>query len=982
MTGQKDGVRNRILVVEDDGNLRGLLLKVLAKEGYEAAGAADGRGALEHIGAGEPDAILLDQSLPGMTGRQLLDALAERGIKVPFLVMTGQGDERLAVEMMKLGASDYLIKDMDFLDILPIAVARMFDVIKTERALRESEERFRGIVNHAAAGYFFIDRAGCYRHVNAAWLSMHGYDSPDEVIGRHFSLTQTERDLEAARQKFEALFAGISILCGELSRRGRDGRVGFHTISAQPVIRSGEIVGAEGFLIDTTERKRAEEAMEKRLVALTQPLDSSAGIEFEDLFNPAEIQRLQDEFAQAAGVASIITRPDGTPLTAPSGFCRLCKDLIRRTDKGLANCFRSDAALGRPSLDGPAIQPCMSGGLWDAGAAISVGGRHVANWLIGQVRDSEQTEEKIRVYAREIGVDENSAVEAFHEVPAMSRLQFEKVARALFTLANQLSNAAYQNVQQARFIADRKRAEAALHSSELQLANAVSIARLGPWELDIDAATFTFNDAFYAVLRTTAEREGGYTMPMEEYARRFLHPDDVSLVAGETQKAIETHDPHFSCRLDHRIRYADGEIGYVSVQYFVVKNEKGRTVKTFGVNQDITDRKKAEEERERIRAQLTQSQKMESVGRLAGGVAHDFNNMLGVILGHAEMALAKVGPAEPLRTSLEEIQKAAERSADLTRQLLAFARKQTIAPRLLDLNGTVEGMLRILRRLIGEDIDLAWLPGRDLWPVKMDPVQIDQILANLCVNARDAIAGPGRLTIETGNVTLDEGCGSPHADLVPGEYVLLTVSDNGCGIDAETLPHIFEPFFSTKELGKGTGLGLATVHGIVKQNDGFIHVFSEPGQGTAFKIYLPCYRAKEVPEREESGLQAAVYGSGTILLVEDEPAFLNMTTKMLVILGYTVITARTPGEAIRLAREYPGRIDLVLTDVVMPEMNGRDLVKNMLSVYPGIRRLFMSGYTSDVIAHQGVLDQGVPFLQKPYSMNELGIKVREVLAEG
>ena len=268
-----------------------------------------------------------------------------------------------------------------------------------------------------------------------------------------------------------------------------------------------------------------------------------------------------------------------------------------------------------------------------------------------------------------------------------------------------------------------------------------------------------------------------------------------------------------------------------------VRDASGRIVNYVAVKRDIT-------EHLRLAAQFQQAQKMESVGRLAGGVAHDFNNMLGVILGHAELALEQVDPAQPLHADLEEIRKAAERSADLTRQLLAFARKQTVAPKVLDLNETVEGMLKMLRRLIGEDIDLAWLPGADLWPVKMDPSQIDQILANLCVNARDAIAGVGKVTIETGNGAFDEDYCADHAGFVPGEYVLLAVSDDGCGMDKETLAHIFEPFFTTKEMGKGTGLGLATVYGIVKQNNGFINVYSEPGQGTTFKIYLPRHVGK------------------------------------------------------------------------------------------------------------------------------------------
>ncbi len=422
-----------------------------------------------------------------------------------------------------------------------------------------------------------------------------------------------------------------------------------------------------------------------------------------------------------------------------------------------------------------------------------------------------------------------------------------------------------------------------------------------------------------------------------------------------------------------------GNVRWCETEGVPIHDAAGNLIAGLVIFPDITSRKQAEVEREKLQAQLMQAQKMESVGRLAGGVAHDFNNMLGVILGHAELSLEKVGPGEPLHAGLEEIRSAAQRSADLTRQLLAFARKQTVMPRVVDLNNTVESMLKLLRRLIGEDIDLVWKPGRELWPVRVDPTQIDQVLANLCVNARDAITGGGKVTIKTENTAFDEDYCALHAGFVPGDYVLLVVSDDGCGMDAETLSHLFEPFFTTKEMGRGTGLGLATVYGAVKQNNGFVTVHSEPGQGTAFKIYLPRHLAGTAHETAKRRPQSAARGSETILLVEDEPAILRITTMMLEQLEYTVLGAHTPGEAIRLAREHSGRIDLLLSDVVMPEMNGRDLAQNLLSIHPDIRRLFMSGYTADVIAHRGVLDKGVHFLQKPFSVKDLGAKIREVL---
>jgi signal transduction histidine kinase len=398
-------------------------------------------------------------------------------------------------------------------------------------------------------------------------------------------------------------------------------------------------------------------------------------------------------------------------------------------------------------------------------------------------------------------------------------------------------------------------------------------------------------------------------------------------------------------------------------------------------SEDRARRKQAEEEREKLQAQFNQAQRMESVGRLAGGVAHDFNNMLGIILGYAEMALYEARTGTPLHHSLKEIQKAARRSADLTRQLLAFARKQTIAPEVLDLNHTVEGMLNMLMRLIGENIDLAWMPGAGLWPVKMDPSQVDQVLANLCVNARDAIADVGKVTIETQNVTFDEAYCAGHAGFVPGDFVLLTVSDDGCGMDEETRRRLFEPFYTTKEVGKGTGLGLATVYGIVKQNDGYIDVYNEPVKGVTFKIYLPRYAGRAVDTPAESAAEIPLCRGETVLLVEDEQAMLSVSKMMLEKLGYGVLIAGTPGEAMRLAEEHSGEIHLLVTDVVMPEMNGRDLADRLEPLYPNLKRLFMSGYTASAIAHHGVLDRGVHFIQKPFSLQDLAMKVRKAMGE-
>jgi PAS domain S-box-containing protein len=389
---------------------------------------------------------------------------------------------------------------------------------------------------------------------------------------------------------------------------------------------------------------------------------------------------------------------------------------------------------------------------------------------------------------------------------------------------------------------------------------------------------------------------------------------------------------------------------------------------------NITSRKRAEDEKDALERQLQHAMKMQSVGRLAGGVAHDFNNMLGVILGNAGLAMDELGAAHPVQQDLLEIKKAAERSADLTRQLLAFARKQTIAPRVLDLNATITSLLSMLPRLIGEDVRVSFTAAPQLWLVRIDPSQVDQILTNLCVNARDAIEDVGTIAIATANHVGAESPGAP-----PGDYVKVTVRDDGAGMSAEVLAQIFEPFFTTKPLGTGTGLGLATVHGAVKQNQGFLQVTSEVGRGTAFEIYLPRHVSRPESQRTQAPVLDAQRGGETILVVEDEPAILDITTRQLTSQGYTVLRASGPLEALRLAREHVGELDLLLSDVVMPEMNGRQLAQTLRALFPKVKLIFMSGYTADVIATRGVLDEGVNFIQKPFTRNELAAKVREAL---
>jgi two-component system, cell cycle sensor histidine kinase and response regulator CckA len=398
------------------------------------------------------------------------------------------------------------------------------------------------------------------------------------------------------------------------------------------------------------------------------------------------------------------------------------------------------------------------------------------------------------------------------------------------------------------------------------------------------------------------------------------------------------------------------------------------------VVRDITERKRSGEERQKLEAQLQLAQKMEAVGRLAGGVAHDFNNLLSVILSYAGFATEALREGDPLRDDIEEIRRAGARAADLTRQLLAFSRRQVLEPKVLEPCRVVADMEKMLRRLIGEDVRLELVLPPESGLVKADPGQLEQVIMNLVVNARDAMPDGGTITIEVAQVELDEEYAARHIAVTPGSYMLLSISDTGCGMDETTRQRLFEPFFTTKEKGKGTGLGLSTVYGIVKQSGGNIWAYSEPGQGTVFKVYLPRVKEDSSAAVTRRTQECPAIGTETIVVVEDDDAVRNLTVRILRAAGFKVLTAANGGEALRACEQHPGEIHLLLTDVVMPQMSGRQLAERLVKVRPGLRVLYMSGYTDDAIVHHGVLEPGTKFVSKPFTSAELTRKVREALA--
>lgn len=523
-------------------------------------------------------------------------------------------------------------------------------------------------------------------------------------------------------------------------------------------------------------------------------------------------------------------------------------------------------------------------------------------------------------------------------------------------------------------ISERRRAERALQANEALLRRSQQIGRIGSYELDIARDTWTGTGTLYEVLGVPPD--GDRTV---DGWLACVHPADREQMGTYFLEHVVGRRQLFD-REYRVVRQTDGEERWVWGWGELAFDESGNPLTMIGTIQDVTERRRAQEEKARLEVQLFQAQKMEGIGRLAGGVAHDFNNMLSVILGYTDLIKDSLPVGDPLRAEIGQIESAGLHARDITRQLLAFSRKEIIAPRILDLNLAVQRTRGTLARLIGEDVALRFLPGADLWKVHLDRSQVDQILVNLAGNARHAMPTGGSLTIETSNVLLDEDYCRTQVDFAPGRYVSLVVSDDGVGMDAEVLSHVFEPFFTTRGPGEGTGLGLATVYGIVKQNGGLINVYSEPGHGTTFRIYFPSAAEDRVRE-EEVQRRPIVRGSGAVLLVEDDPLVRRVTASMLAAIGYTVLPAETPEEAIALAARPSVHIDLLLSDVVMPKMSGTVLRDRVVALRPGIGVLFMSGYTSNVIVRHGVLQDGVNFLHKPFSKADLALEVVRALQD-
>ncbi|MCX8030824.1 MAG: PAS domain S-box protein [Thermodesulfovibrionales bacterium] len=1235
----------KILIVDDNTDSRVLLEKLLKSRGYDVLSASNGVEALEKISLYMPDLIISDILMPEMDGFELCRRVKtdQNLSKIPFVFYTAtfvdRKDERLA---LSLGASRFLIKLMEpdiFLNIieevleeymtnkLPVPEGPLVDLAELDRMqiealtrkldkkvrelenknrmLLQSQLEWKSIFQAIGSPTIVLDTEHNIISANRATIKAVGVSSEKDLIGKKcyeifHNTTESSEGCPLQKLLLSGSFEQSEI---EVEAFG-----GIFHVSCIPVFDdfddSKSIKQIIHIATDIRELKETEKNLylqQKLLMAINRGQQNFIAEEdkntaFESLLSDI----LEITNSEYGFIGEVLYTQEGKPylkiyaITNISWDEKTLKLYNEYAQRGfefynLNTLYGYTLLTGEPVISEDPLNDPRSGGLPDGhpplkaylGLPIVYGDKMVAMLGIAN-RPGGYTEEEIN-------------------------------------FLQPLLNTIGQLVTARRILEEKKFSEESLRRIESLLSHAMKIASLGYWEYDVVNDIFTFNDNFYALFRTTAAQVGGYTMSLSEYANRFIHHEDRGIVAAEISKAIETKDPNFSRQLEHRIIYADGNIGYMAVRYFVLKDEQGKTVKTFGINQDITElkliektlkdnedklkgilrvapigigitkdrvllevndmicritgysreellnksarilypsdeefnfvgtekyrmireegigtvetkwkrkdgqiidillastplemydmskgvvftalditaRKKAEqalnesletyrklfddhiaakllidpdtgeiidankaasnfygwsrEELKRMKiqeitvspfdelnfeeyiektlkktsyegrhrlsngsikdvrvysskipfkgkdyihstvhditkekeleAQLFQSQKLESIGRLAGGIAHDFNNMLNIILGYGEIILNKLNQRDPLYKDVDEIVKAAERSMALTNQLLAFSRKQILKPKVLNINEILKSMKDMLQRLIGEDIEVIMELKEDLSNVEADPAQIEQVIMNLSVNARDAMPFGGKLIIETANVVLDENYIQSHAGVIPGDYVMISVTDTGHGMDKETLAHIFEPFFTTKE--KGTGLGLSTVYGIVKQSGGHIWVYSELGKGTTFKIYLPVTLTKPETELEDKQTEkiGEKVGGGHILVVEDEPALRGLFEVFLTSLGYKVTLAANGGEALLLVEEKGLRPDLVITDVIMPIMSGAVLAERLRKIQPDLKVLFMSGYTDNAIVHHGVLDPDTPFIQKPFNIAELAKKINEM----
>ena len=861
-----------VLLVEDDADQAEVVRRTLGRQTppFDVVVARDGLACLEALALRPYSIVLLDYSLPRMNGLEVLERIRQRGFAVPVVMITGQGDERVAVAAVKADAMDYVIKAQGYLTTLPTVLRKVAK-------------------QHAMA----LENTRLYQEVQERLTQTETLLAVSQQVGG--TLDPTEMMRRVARETGRALGADmVGAFLADAEQRHLRPIAGYHV----PKHLLGDFMA---FAIPLKGHRILEEAFASHEPVWSGDIRADPRVDQETLRRfPHRSNLFCPMFARGAPIGGLFVTWFEQEHRFTLAEIQLVEGISRQAAIALANARLVEELKGRHSRVEALLEVTRQLSLIQPVTSLLASIAEACGRLLGS--DSV----RIRLVERDDLVLAATWGEA-KQIMTRPRL---KIGESL--------TGRVAATGEALLIMDPDRDPRLIPEHRQRLQGLGYRAWL--------CVPIKMGDRLVGVLSTRSKRPEGFST------------DDLTTVTAFASQAA-----------------------------VILENTR--------LYQEV---QRAYDELSQTQDQLIQAQKMEAVGRLAGGVAHDFNNLLLVIMGHGHLLLNGPVDGGTLRHRAGEIKKAADRAAALTRQLLAFSRKQILRPEVLDLNALVSDTGKMLRRLIGEDISLVTVLGSALGTVKADPGQIDQALMNLIVNARDAMPQGGRITIETANVELDEHFVRRHPGAQLGRYVRVSVSDTGCGMSAEVQSRIFEPFFTTKEPGKGTGLGLSTVYGIVKQHDGYISVDSAPGQGATFVIHLP--RVERAPEAsEQRPAPAPPRGSERVLLVEDESAVLALVRQVLATAGYTVMEATSGEEALKLCAASDGPIHLLLTDVIMPAMSGPELVRRLLPTRPDMKVLYMSGYPEDALGPRGLLEPGTPLVQKPFAPETLAIKVREVL---
>jgi PAS domain S-box-containing protein len=949
----------RVFIIEEEVIDAMNIEERLAGMGYQLDGrAASGEQALACIEKKRPDLVLIDIHLQGTMDGIVVAGEIRKKFHIPVVFMNSYSGDSTFDYAKTTEPFGYILKPFDDRELRSAIEIALYKH-QAETALRQSETRYRKLFEDATEGIALADpESGKIIDCNRAFSQMTGYER-EELIGKSQSMLHQESEItdgavsiSFARHRNES--AGMELLTSLVTKSGAIKQV---KIKAH-VIEIGHDKVMQAFFRDITEEFRyndEREAALKLMSLLNSPCDTHE-----------LIRCLTDSIMEWTGCAAVgirLRKGEDYPYFETRGFplefVEVENYLCLRNGKGQIEC----------DSDGNPIYECMCGNIicGQFNPALPFFTEKGSFWsncttdLMASTSDVDRQAHTRNRCNRE-GYESVALFALRHGGHTLGLLQVNDQAKNRFTpeLIRFLENASDQI---AIALAQRQTQEELQVSEEsyrVLVENAAEIIVVA-------------QDGMLRFVNPQAEVVSGYSR--EELTTRpfaeFIYPEDLERSAINYQRLLKGEPIPENDEI--RIVRKDGEIRWLYLKAQRISWNGSPAMLSFYT--DVTKTRKTEEEKEKLQAQLFQAQKMESVGRLAGGIAHDFNNMISVININVETALERIEPETSLYRDLLDIQSAGMRSAELTRQLLAFARKQSINPKVLDLNDIIGSMMKMLLRLIGEDIHLAWNLSNDLWKVKVDPSQIDQIMANLAVNARDAISQNGQVVIETANFVMEDAFCRQHLGSVPGEYVMVSFSDNGSGMSDEILAHVFEPFFTTKEVGKGTGLGLATIYGIIKQNEGFIDVISTPGKGTTFNMYFPRLAGETNESTDGIHFRQNLAGTETILVVEDENMMRSLVCRVLRSLGYHVLEAANGNDALDAARRYEEKIHLVLTDVVMPGMNGKTLLSQLGAERQDFKAVYMSGYTEN----QDINDSDAGFLQKPFTVEILSKKIREML---